>query len=190
MWTDVVPWLLAPAGIVLGWWLNQLGVRAHAEWQAKQAAETAERQRVLDTARSARRMASLLHTLLYIRGSNLSVKGSDTITTDFNSARDEFRSEVLALRVLGPSWAVDGAERLDVETAKLVQLTDPMDRGVKREHITTINQSVPALERMVDEYVATISKHYNVAASDLPAPPDKEVEGRWARSDGGMTAPG
>ena len=43
---QVLTVLLAPAGIVLGWWLNQRTLRGSAKRQAKQVAEGEERHRV------------------------------------------------------------------------------------------------------------------------------------------------
>lgn len=54
---------------------------------------------------------------------------------EFNRTRDAFRNSVLALRVLGPSWAVEGAERLDVEINKLAELAFTMQKGITAEHI-------------------------------------------------------
>lgn len=41
MWKNVVQWLLGPAGILLGWWLNQHALRGNAQRQVKQAKDAA-----------------------------------------------------------------------------------------------------------------------------------------------------
>lgn len=183
MWTDVVPWLLGPAGIVLGWWLNQRTLRGNAERQAQQADEAAERHRVLETVGLARDAAGLIRSLLH--GVHLKAQyrqappGFAEMLEEFNRTKDKFRGSVLSLRVLGPSWAVEGAERLDVEINKLSELAFIMQKGIKTEHMTSVNNGLPTLDRQLREYVDAVSAHYNSESSALPKPPDMETEGRW-----------
>ncbi|MGC0141819.1 hypothetical protein [Pseudactinotalea sp. Z1732] len=180
---DVIPWLLGPAGIVLGWWLNQRTLRGDAERQAREAEETAERQRVLQAVGLARDTAGLIRSLLhgiYVKAQyRRAPEGLSEMMDEFNRTKDRFRGAVLALRVLGPSWAVEKAERLDVEINKLSELGFVMQKGIKSEHMTTVNEQLPELDRMLRDYVSTVSTHYNDTASDLPPPPDMEKEGRW-----------
>jgi len=181
--TEALPWLIGPAGIVLGWWLNQLTMRGNAEREAAQAAEAAERQRVLDTVRLGRTTASLVRSLLhamYLKSQyGRPPKGVAEMMDEFNRVRDEFRSAVLSVRVLGPSWAVEDGERLDVEIARLAELAFLMQDGVKQEHMVSTNADLPALDRMLNAYIATVSERYNSTSSDLPAPPDMDIEARW-----------
>lgn len=183
---QVLTVLLGPAGIVLGWWLHQHTLRGNAERQAKQTAEAEERQRVLDTVRLGRDTAALVRSLLhamYLKSRNGEPpKGLDEIMNEFNCVRDDFRGTVLALRVLGPSWAVEDAERLNVETTKLAELAFIMQEGVKAEHMTSVNADLPELDRLLNEYVSTVSNRYNRAAFQLPPHPDMDADARWKAS--------
>lgn len=180
---DIVPWLIGPAGIVLGWWLNQRTLRGNAERQAQQAEEAAERHRVLKTVGLARDtqglIRSLLHSVYLKQEWGKPPQGFIETVDEFNETKDDFRGSILALRVLGPSWAVEGAERLDIEITKFAELAFLMQQGVKEEHMTSVNAGLPELEHMLREYVETISDHYNAAPSQLPPQPDMEAEGRW-----------
>ena len=184
---EVVPWLLGPAGIVLGWWLNQRTLRGNAERQARQANEATERQRVLDAVGLARDTAGLIRSLLH--GIHLKKQygnppnGLAEMMDEFNRTNDRSRGSVLALRVLGPSWAVEGAERLDVEITKLSELGFVMQKGIKAEHMTSVNDGLPELDRMLREYISEVSTHYNTEAHELPPQPDMESEGRWKAAE-------
>jgi hypothetical protein len=188
MWKDVAPWLLGPAGILLGWWLNQRTLQGSAEREAKRADEAAERQRVVDALRLGRDTASLVRSLLhgiYLKAQYGSPpKGLDEMMNEFNKVRDEFRNSVLALRILGPSWAVQGAEQLDVEMNKLAELAFIMQKGVKAEHMTSVNSGLPELDRMLRGYIADVSKRYNVVPSALPPQRAMDTEGRWKPIEG------
>ncbi|WP_345529717.1 hypothetical protein [Nocardioides endophyticus] len=185
---DIVPWLLGPAGIVLGWWLNQRTLRGNAERQVQQAHEASERQRVLDAVALARDTASLIRSLLH--GIHIKAQyrqaphGFTEMMDEFNRTRDAYRNAVLALRILGPSWSVEGAERLDVEINKFAELAFTMQKGIKSEHMTAVNSGLPELDRMLREYIATVSEHYNAAPAELPPQPDMETEGRWKPIEG------
>lgn len=178
-----MPWLLGPAGVVLGWWLNQRTLRENAEQQARAAEETAERQRVLDAVGLARDAAGLIRSLLH----GITIKeqyrkaphGFGEMMDEFNRTRGAFRSTALRLRVLGPSWSVEGAERIDVEINKLAELGFIMQKGIKAEHMTSVNAALPELDQMLRDYVASVSAHYNSDSSELRPPPDLETEGRW-----------
>ena len=187
MLKEIVPWLVGPVGIVIGWWLNQHTLRGNAEREAQRADDADARQRVLDTVRLARDTAALIRSLLhgiYLKSQyGNAPKGLDAMMDEFNRSKDEFRGSVLALRVLGPSWAVEGAERLDVEITKLAELGFIMQTGVKAEHMTSVNARLPQLELMVNEYVTTVSGKYNAVPSELPPHPDMETEGRWKPID-------
>jgi hypothetical protein len=180
---DVVPWLLGPAGIWFGWWLNQRTLLGNAERQAQQADHAAERKRVLDAVSLTRDTASLVRSLLH--GVHMKQQyqkappGLTEMMDEFNRTRDAFRNSVLALRILGPSWAVEGAELLDVEINKFAELAFTMQTGIKATHMTSVNEGLPELDRMLREYIATVSAHYNDASSELPPQPDMETEGRW-----------
>ena len=180
---EIVPWLLGPAGIVLGWWLNQHTLKGNTERQAREADAAAERRRVLDTVGLARDTASLVRSLLH--GIHMKAQyrqappGLVAMMDEFTRTRDAFRNSVLALRVLGPSWAVEGAERLDVEINKLAELAFTMQKGITAEHMTSVNAGLPDLDRMLREYIASVSDHYNAASCELPPQPGMETEGRW-----------
>jgi hypothetical protein len=185
---DIVPWLLGPAGIVLGWWLNQRTLRGNAERQARQADEAAERKRVLDAVGLARDTASLIRSLLH--GIHIKAQyrqaphGFTEMMDEFNRTRDAYRNAVLTLRILGPSWSVEGAERLDVDINKFAELSFTMQKGIKSEHMAAVNSGLPELDRMLREYITTVSDHYNVTPSELPPQPDMETEGRWKSIEG------
>lgn len=180
---QIIAVLLGPAGIVLGWWLNQHTLRGSAERQAKQAAEAESRQRVLDTVLLGRDAAGLVRSLLhdmYLKSRHgKPPKGHEELVNEFNRVRDEFRGAVLGLRVLGPSWAVEGAERLDVVVSKLAELAFLMQKGVTAEHMRSVNSDLPALDEQLREYVSTVSDRYNSAPSQLPPHVDMEAEARW-----------
>lgn len=183
MLKEILPWLLGPAGIVIGWWLNQHTLRGNAEREAQRADDADARQRVLYTVRLGRDTAGLIRSLLhgiYLRSQHgKAPKGLDAMMDEFNRSNNEFRGSGLSLRVLGPSWAVEGAERLDVEITSLAELAFIMQTGVKAEHMTSVNARLPQLERMVNEYVTTVGSKYNALSSELPPHPDMEKEGRW-----------
>lgn len=182
---QVVTLLLGPAGIGFGWWLNQRSTRNLADRAAELAEETEERERVLQTARLARQVASLVRSLLhamYLKGTYGKPAGLQEMMDEFNRTRDEFRSSVLALRVLGPTWAVAGAERVDVETSKLSELAFLMQQELKGEYVTGANNALPELDRLVGAFVSDLSRQFNATASELPDPPDFDKEGRWGEA--------
>lgn len=74
-------------------------------------------------------------------------------------------------------------ETLDVEITRLAELAFIMQKAVMAEHMTSVNARLPQLERMVNEYVTTVSGTYNAAPSELPPHPDMETEGRWMPLD-------
>lgn len=180
---EIVPWLLGPAGIVLGWWLNQRTLRGNAERQTREAESTAEKQRVLDAVSLGRDTAGMIRSLLhgiYIKQQyRQAPEGFAEAMSEFNRTRDRFRNAVLALRVQGPSWAVEGIDRLDVKISKMAELGMAMQKGITAEHMTSVNAELPELERLLREYIASVSEHYNPDSSTLPPQPDFETEGRW-----------
>ena len=187
MLKEIGPWLVGPAGIVIGWWLNQHTLRGNAEREAQRADDTEAQQRVLDTVRLGRDTAALIRSLLhgiYLKSQHgTAPKGLGEMMDEFNRSKDAFRGSVLSLRVLGPSWAVEGAETLDVEITRLTELAFIMQKAVKVEHMTSVNARLPQLDYMVNEYVTTVSGTYNAAPSELPPHPDMETEGRWKPLD-------
>ena len=84
---------------------------------------------------------------------------------EFNRDTDDFRGAVSGLRVFGPSWAVEGAEHIDVATSKLAELAFIMQGGVSAEHMESVNADLPELDRLVNEYVNTVSHRYDGAPS-------------------------
>ncbi|ALX05012.1 hypothetical protein [Aeromicrobium erythreum] len=185
---QIAPWLFGPLGIVLGWWLNQRTLRGSADRQAKEAEEAAARQRVVDTVTLGRDTAGMIRSLLH--GIHLkqqyrqAPQGFSEAISEFNRTRDRFRNAVLALRIQGPSWSVEGADRLDVKISLLAELAMIMQKDITAEHMESVNSELPELERLLRDYVATVSQHYNADSSTLPVQPDFEKEGRWQPPDG------
>ena len=178
---QVVPILLGPAGIWFGWFLNQRSMRSGADRAARMAEQAEERERVLQTVRLARsasgHLRSMLHAM-YLKGTVSKPVGFQQAIEELNTAVDEFRDSALAMRVLGPSWAVAGAERINVQMTKLLELCHLM-QNLTTAHINSANRDLPELDQVIVDYVSSVSKHYNSDAHSLPAPPDMEKEGRW-----------
>lgn len=180
---DIVPWLLGPAGIVLGWWLNQRSTRALADEMDERATEADARKRVLDAVRLARQVSSgtrdLLHGMYLKHTTGVDREQHSAMMNEHNARRDQFRDAVLALRVLGPSWAVEKAERVDLLVNRLNELAFRMQQGLTNEQMQSVNTEIPQLDELVNAFVAEVGKHYNEAVTELPPPPDYEAEGRW-----------
>lgn len=188
MLTDLAPWLIGPAGIVLGWWLNQRTLRGTAERDAQRRDEAEARQRVLETVALARNTSGLIRSLLhgiYLKANaGTSPSGLAEMMDEFNHSKDAFRGAVLRLRVLGPSWAVEGAEAIDVEITKLAELGLLMQGSLRPEHMKSVNADLPKLAQMVNQYVTTVSNKFNAKPSELPPHPDLDKAGRWKPVDG------
>lgn len=180
---DIVPWLLGPAGIVLGWWLNQRSTRALADRIEERAADADARKRALDAVRLARQVSSstrdLLHGMYLKHTSGINREQQTAMMDEHNARRDQFRDAVLALRVLGPSWAVEKAERVDLLANRLNELAFRMQEGLTNEQMQTVNTEIPQLDERVNAFVAEVGERYNESASELPPPPDYEAAGRW-----------
>ncbi len=179
---DVATVLLGPAGIWFGWWLNQRSTQILANRVEERASKADERERSLEAARLARRVASGMRDLLhgmYLKGTGNALAQLTDMMDEFNRDRDAFRDAVLALRVLGPSWAVAGTERVDLLASRLTELAFLMQNGLKAEHVDSANKEIPQLDERTSEFIAEVAERYNAAPSALSVPPDYEAEGRW-----------
>lgn len=179
---DIAAILLGPAGIWFGWWLNQRTTRTMTDRAEERAADREERERVLHAVRLARQVASSTRDLLhgmYLQGTGKSVPQLQAHIDEHNTKRDGFRDAVLALRVLGPSWAVEGAERVDLLASRLSELVFVMQSGLKSEHVSSANTETPLLDGHVREFIASVAERYNIASAELPSFPNYESEGRW-----------
>ncbi|WP_191564901.1 hypothetical protein [Janibacter melonis] len=183
MLSDLFTAVIGPAGIVLGWWLNQRTTQDAEARQADRADSAAERERVLRTAALAREAAGQMRTVLHgfyrQQVDQQKLVGFDDYVLRSGTTKEEFRDSVLALRVLGPSWAVGGAERIDVSLNKLVELGHLMQTATRPEHLDSAGAELPRLDEMVRDYIHTASSYYNGRVDDLPPQPDLEKVGRW-----------
>lgn len=181
---QVIALLIGPAGIWFGWFLNQRSTRSGADRAARIAEQTEERQRVLQTVRLARsaggQLRSVLHAM-YLKANGNKPVGFHEAIEELNTVVDAYRDAALAMRVLGPSWAVAGAERINVEITKLMELSHLM-QNLTSEHVESANRDLPEFDRLVAEYVFDVSNHYNADPHALPPLPDMEKEARWQAS--------
>jgi hypothetical protein len=178
---QVVTILIGPAGIWFGWFLNQRSMRSGADRAARMAEQAEERERVIQTVRLARsasgQLRSVMHAM-YLKGTGTKPVGFHEAIDELNRAVDEFRDSALAMRVLGPSWAVAGAERINVEMTKLMELSHLM-QNLTSAHVDSANRALPEFDQLLSDYVLEVSKHYISDTRALPTPPDLEKEGRW-----------
>ena len=123
---------------------------------------------------------------MYLKGTGPKPVGFHDAIDELNRAVDEFRDSALALRVLGPSWAVAGAERINVEVTRLMESSQLM-QNLTSAHVDAANRALPEFDRLVSDYVSEVGKHYNSDTLSLPAPPDMENEGRWQAPGVGST---
>lgn len=138
---------------------------------------------MLAAVRLARQVASgardLLHAM-YLKGVHRSAPaGLTEMMDEYNSTRDQFEDSLLALRVLGPSWAVEAAQRVDLLASRLTELAFVMQKNLTSEQVKATNTEIPQLDALVIDFVEEVSRRYKCASSALPPPPDYEAEGRW-----------
>ena len=188
MLKDVLTLALAPAGILLGWWLNQRSTRNTVTRAEQRADEAEERRRVLEALRLGRDAAGLIRSLLHAihiknQHNGRSPVGFSDAVAEFNKAKDAYRNAVLALRVLGPTWAVEHGETLDVEINKLSELALLMQKGQKKQYTESANADLPELDRLLASYVTTVSDHYNNLSHGLPEHRLMDDVGRWKPLD-------
>ena len=183
---DLVTALLAPVGIWFGWFLNERSTRNGVERAARLADEAEERARVIQAVRQARaaggQLRSVMHAM-YLKGMGSKPVGFQEAIEELNSNVDAFRDATLALRVQGPSWAVAGAERINVQLTRLMELSQLM-QNLTSAHVDAVNRVLPEFDQIIYEYVSAVSQHYNSEAQGLPVPPDMEKEGRWQVEEG------
>lgn len=182
---QVVTLLIGPVGIWFGWLLNQRSMRSGADRAARMAEQAEERERVLDTVRLARsaggHLRSVLHGM-YLKGTGNKPVGFYEAIEELNRVVEEYRDAALALRLLGPSWAVGGADRINVEITRLMELSHLMQQNLTSDLVDSATRALPEYDRLVNEYVAGVSGQYNADPHSLPTPPDMDREGRWQAS--------
>lgn len=106
---------------------------------------------MLAAVRLARQVASgardLLHAM-YLKGVHRSAPaGLTEMMDEYNSTRDQFKDSLLALRVLGPSWAVEAAQRVDLLASRLTELAFVMQKNLTSEQVKGREHRDPAVGR-------------------------------------------
>lgn len=153
-----------PVGVYLGWRLSEKSARQRARDQELKEARRDDVERAVQLARSARRLSSMSRTLAhgyFLRSTQRVTESQLTqnIST-FNRTRDEFRDRLLEVRLLGPSWVVVPAQRVDDFGQGMTELVMDMQREVTSSNVKQANSRIPEMDAALDELVAAISGQY------------------------------
>lgn len=177
----VIALATGPAGIWFGWWLSDASAKRQATRESEAADADASRTRTIEAARLAQHLASGVRTLghgFYLQKTGSNPAGMKEALGDFNATRSAYRQAVLELRVLGPSWAVEQAEEIEVTGQQMTDLLTKMQQRFISEHVRRLEEELPRMDAAVDEFIALLGQHFNPDPSALPPRRDLEIEGR------------
>jgi hypothetical protein len=151
--------LLSPAGIVIGWYLNEISARRRTRQEREDRAHEAKVARVLAVVRTVQAVRDLTASLAYHTASRAMGRDHDPqqaakLGDEFNDAQRDLRLLAVEVDVLGPAWlsapAADFTDQLSGLNLKLIELGQPYTDEKGTEIQAVIDDFIARSEMIAD----------------------------------------